>query len=249
MALWLLSVNIGPSCVQWLFCWLNIFLETQRISYLLKGWGETCVWDKIRRAVRHHYSHIWMAKIQNRQHQMLARLWSNRNSRSLPMGMQSITLEDSLAVFLQNWTLSNQTIQQSTQCSLVFMSTQKPTQGCYSSFVHKCQKPGNNHTVLGEWTHQFGHIRQRHIIQMSTQTMKRHVKWKWKSLSRVRLFAAPWTIQFMEFSRPEYWSGSPFPSPGDLSNLGIEPWSPALQADSFPAEPQGKPKGTLNVYY
>ena len=165
MALWLLSVNIGPSCVQWLFCWLNIFLETQRISYLLKGWGETCVWDKIRRAVRHHYSHIWMAKIQNRQHQMLARLWSNRNSHSLPMGMQSITLEDSLAVFLQNWTLSNQTIQQSTQCSLVFMSTQKPTQGCYSSFVHKCQKPGNNHTVLGEWIHQFGYIRQWHIIQ------------------------------------------------------------------------------------
>ena len=35
----------------------------------------------------------------------------------------------------------------------------------YSSFVHKCQKPGNNHTVLGEWIHQFRYIRQRHIIQ------------------------------------------------------------------------------------
>ena len=37
----------------------------------------------------------------------------------------------------------------------------------------------------------------------------------------------------MEFSRPEYWSGQPFPSPGDLPNPGIEPGSPALKADSF----------------
>ena len=44
----------------------------------------------------------------------------------------------------------------------------------------------------------------------------------------------------MEFSRPEYWSG--FPSPGDLPNPGFEPRSPTLQADSLPAEPQGKPK-------
>ena len=41
-----------------------------------------------------------------------------------------------------------------------------------------------------------------------------------------------------EFSRPEYWSGYPLPSPGDLPKLGIEPRSPALQADSLPAEPQ-----------
>ena len=45
----------------------------------------------------------------------------------------------------------------------------------------------------------------------------------------------------MEFSRPEHWSGEPFPSPGDRSNPGIKPRSPALQADSLPAEPQGKP--------
>ena len=48
----------------------------------------------------------------------------------------------------------------------------------------------------------------------------------------------------MEFSKPEYWSGQPFPSPGDLPNPGIEPRSPVLQADSSPAEPQGKPKNT-----
>ena len=46
----------------------------------------------------------------------------------------------------------------------------------------------------------------------------------------------------MEFSRPEYWTGEPFPSPGDLAIPGIEPASPALQADSLPAEPQGKRK-------
>ena len=46
-------------------------------------------------------------------------------------------------------------------------------------------------------------------------------KWKWKSLSRVWLFATPWTIQSMEFSRLEYWRGYLFPSPGDLPNPGI----------------------------
>ena len=50
--------------------------------------------------------------------------------------------------------------------------------------------------------------------------------------------------QSMEFSRPRYWSGSPFPSPGDLPNLGVEPRSPALRADSLPAETPGKPKNT-----
>ena len=46
----------------------------------------------------------------------------------------------------------------------------------------------------------------------------------------------------MEFSRPEYWSGWPIPSPGDLPNPGIELGSPALQADSLPTELSGKPQ-------
>ena len=67
-----------------------------------------------------------------------------------------------------------------------------------------------------------------------------------KSLSRVWLFAIPWTVAYqaplsMEFSRQEYWSGLPFPSPGDLPNPGIEPRSPALQADTLLSEPPGKP--------
>ena len=68
-----------------------------------------------------------------------------------------------------------------------------------------------------------------------------------KLLSHVRLFATPWTVayqapQFMEFSRQEYWSGLPFPSPGDLPNPGMEPGSPTLQADALPSEPPGKTK-------
>ena len=48
----------------------------------------------------------------------------------------------------------------------------------------------------------------------------------------------------LEFSRQEYWSGQPFPSPGDCPNPGIEPRSSALQADSLPSGPQGKPTET-----
>ena len=68
-----------------------------------------------------------------------------------------------------------------------------------------------------------------------------------KSLSRVQLSATLWTVAYqaslsMGFSRQEYWSGLPFPSPGDLSNPGIEPGSPALEADTLTSEPPGKPK-------
>ena len=51
----------------------------------------------------------------------------------------------------------------------------------------------------------------------------------------------------MEFSRQEYWSGLPFPSPGDLPDPGNEPGSPALQADALPSEPPGKPDVTIGV--
>ena len=68
--------------------------------------------------------------------------------------------------------------------------------------------------------------------------------WKWKclSLSLIWLFATPWTVArqaplSMEFSRQECWIGLPLPSPGDRPNLGIEPGSPALQADSLLSEP------------
>ena len=74
----------------------------------------------------------------------------------------------------------------------------------------------------------------------------RKVKVKVKSLSHVRLFVTPWTVAHqpppsMEFSRQEYWSGLPFPSPGDLPDPGIEPRSPELRADTLPSEPPGNP--------
>ena len=67
-----------------------------------------------------------------------------------------------------------------------------------------------------------------------------------KSLSRVQLFATPWTVAYeaslsMGFSRQEYWSGLPFPSPGDLPDPGIEPGSPTLEAEALTSEPPGKP--------
>ena len=73
-----------------------------------------------------------------------------------------------------------------------------------------------------------------------------------KLLSWVQLFETSWTETYQTyhetyqaslstgFSRQEYWSGLPFPSPGDLPDLGIEPRSPALQTDALPSELPGK---------
>ena len=68
-----------------------------------------------------------------------------------------------------------------------------------------------------------------------------------QSFSPVRLFASPWTVTHlaplsMGFSRQEYWSGLPFPSPEDLSNPRIKLGTLALQADSLLTEPPGKPQ-------
>ena len=72
---------------------------------------------------------------------------------------------------------------------------------------------------------------------------------KVKSLSRVQLFLTLWTATYhaplsMRFSRQEYLSGVPFPSPGDPPDPGIESRSPALQVDALPSEPPGKPYKT-----
>ena len=70
-------------------------------------------------------------------------------------------------------------------------------------------------------------------------------KSKVKALSRVLLFATPWTVAYqappsMGFSMQEFWSGVPLPSPGDLSDAGIEPGSPTFQGDALtsPGKPQ-----------
>ena len=88
-----------------------------------------------------------------------------------------------------------------------------------------------------------GSIQEEDITTVNIYTPK--VKVKVKSLSCVLLFVTSWTVAYqasvsMEFSRQEYWSGLPFPSPGDLPDPGIEPRSPALEADALTSEPPGK---------
>ena len=69
---------------------------------------------------------------------------------------------------------------------------------------------------------------QRAVCSMVSDSLKPH--------GRTVAHQAPLS---MEFSRQKYWSGEPFPSPGDLPDPGIEPGSPALQEDSLPSEPTG----------
>ena len=82
----------------------------------------------------------------------------------------------------------------------------------------------------------------------------RIMKVKVKSLSRVRLFETLGLVRHqaplsMGFPRQEYWSGLLFPSPGDLPDPGIEPWSPVLQAASLPSELLGKSEVHCSTTY
>ena len=90
----------------------------------------------------------------------------------------------------------------------------------------------------------FFHYNTMCSFRVYTKEIK--LKLKVKSLSRVRFFATLWTVAHqappsMGFSRQEHWRGLPFPSPGDLPDPGIEPRSPALQAEALTSEPPGKP--------
>ena len=92
---------------------------------------------------------------------------------------------------------------------------------------------------------------QQCLLQRSQmrKELKAHTqKVKVKLVSRGQPFVTPWTIayqapHFMGFSRQEYWNGLPFPSPGELPNPGIEPGSPALQADALTSEPPHRRMG------
>ena len=111
----------------------------------------------------------------------------------------------------------------------------------------------------GTYHAKMGTIRDRNGMDLTKADIKKRwqkytesekVKVKVMSLSRVWLFVIPWTVVYqaslsMGFSRQVYWSGLPFPSPGDLPDPGIEPRSPALQADALPSEPPGKPTEEL----
>ena len=123
---------------------------------------------------------------------------------------------------------------------------------CCIQFVSKSGRPSCGHrTGKDQSSSQFPKrvvlknvltIRQLHSSPMLVKKERKKVK----SLSRVWLFATPWTGAYqappsMGFSRQEYWSGFPFPSPRDLSDPGIKPRSPTLQADALTSEPSGKP--------
>ena len=82
------------------------------------------------------------------------------------------------------------------------------------------------------------------LLRYHLRSFKRH-KAKVKSLRCVRLFATPWTVAYqvplsIGFSRQEFRSGLPVPSPGDIPNPGINPGSRTFQADSLPSKPTGK---------
>ena len=85
------------------------------------------------------------------------------------------------------------------------------------------------------------------IIYYDKYNLMSLLKWvKVKSLSRVRLFATPWTVAYqappsIEFSRQEYWSGLPFPSPGDLPDPGNKPGCPQCRQMVYPLESPGNP--------
>ena len=103
---------------------------------------------------------------------------------------------------------------------------------------------------LAIWGLLLFHVNFRIICSSSVKNVTDNLRVsEWvKSLSRVRLFATPWTVAHqappsMGFSKQEYWR-----SPGDLPNPGIEPGFPAFQADALTSEPPGNLKGiTLNL--
>ena len=84
------------------------------------------------------------------------------------------------------------------------------------------------------------------ISELQSILYRKKERKKVESLSRVRLFVTPWSVAYqappsMGFSWQEYWSGLPFPSPGDLPDPGIEPGSPAFQADTLTSKHQESP--------
>ena len=140
------------------------------------------------------------------------------------------------------------------------MSDSLPPHGLYSPW----NSPGWN-TGVGSLSHSRGSSQPRAQTQVSRIAGGFFTSWatreahyttmKWsevKLLSCVRLFETPWTVAHqappsMGFSRQEYWSGLPFPSPRDLPNPGIKPTSPALQADALTSEPPGKLGRAINI--
>ena len=88
----------------------------------------------------------------------------------------------------------------------------------YQNFLESLLK----HKLLGPTSRIFDAVNSCGVWEFASLTNCQGIVMlvKWKSLIRVQLFGTPWTIQSMGFSSPEYWSGWPYPSPGDLPNPG-----------------------------
>ena len=121
-------------------------------------------------------------------------------------------------------------------CILSFPLQVGPKEATFSSFSLSPQELFSQHYFPVNETYLFSRLLTSLVLTRVYQTML--VPWKkamtnLKLLSRVRIFATPWTVAYpaspsMGFFRQEYWSGLPFPSPGDLPDPDIEPRSPAL---------------------
>ena len=93
------------------------------------------------------------------------------------------------------------------------------------------------------WDHKESDMTER-LTHFCLSLMQKwsEVKWsevKWKSLSGIQLFATPWAIQSMELSRPEYWSGQPFPSSGISPTQGLTPGLPQCRWILYKLSHQG----------
>ena len=124
---------------------------------------------------------------------------------------------------------------------------------CFYSLVTKIHAIGIH--AISIWNKFWGdmciHIACSHFCRAETTTTL-WKKVKVKLPSHVWLFVTLWTVAYqappsIRFSKQEYWSGLPFPSPWNLPDPGIEPGSAALQADSSPSEPPGKLHPALGV--
>ena len=122
---------------------------------------------------------------------------------------------------------------------------------------HISDLPSKGFWVQGENSHKHLFFSLTSSIGLIVTRSQKPSSWLWvcvcmcESLSCVRLFATPRTVAHqaslsMEFSRQEYWSGLPFPSPEDPPSPGIEPWSPA---DSLPFELWGSPPAVWFLPY
>ena len=143
---------------------------------------------------------------------------------------------------------------QSFPASRSFLMSQLFTSGGHYWCFNFSIRPSSEHSGLISVTVSHWIILTHRIMETDSagrvakeQLPRKHYMYVCYSLSRVGLFVTLRTVAHqaplsMGFSRQEYWSGLPFPSPGDLLDPGIEPRSPSLQTDSLPPEPAGKPK-------